>query len=80
MRNVMQAGSRVHVSGYSPFRGLSGTIQLVDVVTEIDELLCFYLIKLESTPIQEAVWFPYDEIESISTQELEFLGTPGADL
>ncbi len=47
------------------FRGLKGTVQMVNTLAdEAEELLCFYLVALEGTPIQEPVWFERDEVEA----------------
>ncbi len=70
-QNVMQAGNRVYISGYTPFRGLTGTIQVVDMMSEIDDNMCFYLVKLERSFVREAVWFLDDEVESISLRDID---------
>ncbi len=65
--NVFLVGSRVQVMSYGPFRGLKGTILLVDNITiDLEEPFCFYLIALEGARIREPVWFKYDEVEPIA--------------
>jgi len=60
-------GSRVQVTGYGPFRRLSGTILMVDTIpTDLEEPFCFYLIALEEANINEPVWFTDDEVELVS--------------
>ena len=71
-QTILQVGNRVHVSGYSPFRGLTGTVQSVQLV-EYDGPLYFYLVKLEGERGREALWFPDDEVESISLREAEYV-------
>ncbi|HEV2583420.1 MAG TPA: hypothetical protein VGT44_21350 [Ktedonobacteraceae bacterium] len=57
---------RVRVTNYSPFRGLEGTIQVVDRVADDPEgPLCFYLIALEGASIPQPVWFDSQEVELI---------------
>ena len=69
--NVLQVGSRVRVTSYTPFRGLRGTIQTVDAIPPLEgeELFCFYRIALEGTHIEEPIWFEHDEVEIIGAQE-----------
>jgi hypothetical protein len=65
--NLFLVGSRVQVISYGPFRGLKGTILMVDTITiDLKEPFCFYLIALEGAHIREPVWFKYDEVEPIS--------------
>lgn len=74
-QTILQVGNRVHVSGYSPFRGLTGTVQSVQSVemkAEYDGPLYFYLVKLEGERGREALWFLDDEVESISIREAEY--------
>lgn len=71
--NLFQVGNRVRVTGYSPFRGLKGTIKTVDTIDYSDEPFPFYLIDLEGASIQEPVWFESEEVEFISAQEVEYL-------
>ena len=64
--NVFQVGSRVRVTSYSPFRGLKGTIRIVDTITaDLEEPFCFYLIALDGTYMKEPMWFEYNEVEGI---------------
>jgi hypothetical protein len=61
-------GSLVHVTNYSPFRGLNGTVQTVDAISDDrDEPFCFYLVALQGTQLQEPLWFEYDEVELVTT-------------
>ena len=63
--NVLPVGSLVDVTSYSPFRGLKGTIQMVNAIAdEAEEPFCFYLVDLEGTHIQEPIWFEHDEVEA----------------
>jgi hypothetical protein len=57
--NIYQPGSQVQVTSYSPFRGLNGTIQVVDNI-------CFYQIVLEGTQIKESIWFEQDEVALVT--------------
>jgi hypothetical protein len=46
-------GTLVQVISYSPFRGLRGTIAVVDSISDdADEPFCFYLIMLEGTQLK----------------------------
>lgn len=64
--NVLQAGSRVRVTSYSPFRGLKGTIRTVDTITaDLEEPFCFYLVTLDGTHMKEPMWFEYNEVEGV---------------
>ncbi len=52
--NTYPPGSLVQVTSYSPFRGLNGTIQIADTISDdLEELFCFYLVALEGTQIKE---------------------------
>ncbi len=63
--NVLPVGSLVDVTSYGPFRGLKGTVQMVNTIAdEEEELFCFYLVALEGTHIQEPIWFEHDEVEA----------------
>lgn len=70
MRNAtLLTGNRVRVTSYGPFRGLHGTIQLVDMVADDPEdPFCFYLIALEGAASQSPIWF--------ECREVEFIGFP----
>jgi hypothetical protein len=70
-RTVFQVGSRIRIASYNPFRGLTGTIRTVHEMPDLDEPFCFYLIALEGSYVKEAVWFHYDEVESVSAQEFD---------
>ena len=61
-QNVYPPGSLVQVTGYSPFRGLKGTVQVVDtIVDDLEEPFCFQ-IALEGTQLKEPMWFEYGEV------------------
>ena len=45
---LYQAGHRVRISSYGPFRGLIGTIRIADIIADLAEPFCFYLIDLEA--------------------------------
>ena len=62
----LQIGSRVHVISYSPFRGLRGTVRMIDEIPSSDEPFCFYLITLERAQVEEPIWFEYDEVELVT--------------
>ena len=58
--------NRVRVTSYSPFRGLEGTIQIVDEITgDLEEPFWFYLIALEGASIPQPIWFESQEVELI---------------
>jgi len=63
----LRAGSKVHVISYGPFRGLKGTIRIVDIIPALEtgEAFCFYLVELEGAYIKEYVWFERDEVELV---------------
>lgn len=62
-QNVYPPGSLVQVTSYSPFRGLRGTVRVVDIIADdLDEPFCFYLITLEGTQMKEPMWFEYGEV------------------
>jgi hypothetical protein len=67
----LQVGNRIRITGYSPFRGLAGSIQSLDVIDDTEDSLCFYLVNLEYAYSESPLWFLNDEIESISSQESE---------
>ncbi len=65
--NILQAGSRVHVTSYGPFRGLRGTIRNVDTIpADLQEPFCFYLVALEGAYSKEPIWFEYHEVEVVT--------------
>lgn len=64
-------GDRVRVNSEGPFKGLKGTILVVDRIvypTDGNPFL-FYQIGLEGTYIREPVWFQFDEIEPLSLRD-----------
>jgi hypothetical protein len=64
--NILPVGSLVDVISYSPFRGLRGTVQLVNTIAdESEEPFCFYLVALEGAHIQKPIWFEYNEVEAV---------------
>ena len=75
---IFPVGSLVHVTSYSPFRGLKGTILTVDAIADdLEEPFCFYLIALEGTHIQEPIWFEYDEVDVVDTPIVFIRQPPG---
>jgi hypothetical protein len=65
--NIYPPGSQVQVTSYSPFRGLNGTIQMVDnMADDLEEPFCLYQIVLEGTQITEPIWFEHDEVASVT--------------
>jgi hypothetical protein len=67
-QNIYPPGSLVQVTSYSPFRGLNGTIQTVDNISEDrEEPFCLYLVALEATQIKEPIWFENDEVELVTS-------------
>ena len=70
---IFQAGHRVRIIGYGPFRGLIGTIRVVDTIIDLVEPFCFYLVDLEGAFTKEPVWFEYEEVEPISPFECDYL-------
>jgi hypothetical protein len=67
-QNIYPPGSLVQVIGYSPFRGLKGTIQVVDtIVDDLEEPFSFYQIALEGTQLKEPIWFECDEIGLVTS-------------
>ena len=62
---IFQAGHRVRIISYGPFRGLIGTIRIVDTILDLVEPFCFYLVELEGALTKEPVWFEYEEVEPI---------------
>ncbi len=66
-QNIYPPGSLVQVTSYSPFRGLRGTVQVVDTIADdLEEPFCFYLIALEGAQMKEPIWFEYDEVGLVS--------------
>jgi hypothetical protein len=70
---IFQSGQRVCITSYGPFRGLKGTIRVVDTIASEAEPFCFYLIDLEGAQIKEPIWFEYEEVESVSSYESDYL-------
>jgi hypothetical protein len=65
--NVLWVGSRVRVTSYGPFRGLTGTIRAVDTISvDLEEPFCFYQISLDGSYIRVPVWFEYNEVELVA--------------
>ena len=69
---IFHSGHRVRILSYGPFRGLIGTIRIVDTIADLVEPFCFYLVELEGALTKEPVWFEYDEVEPISPYECEY--------
>lgn len=64
--NVFPTRTRVRVTHYGPYRGLEGTIRFVDeLVDDLAEPYCFYLIALEGASLPQPVWFESQEVELI---------------
>ena len=70
---IFQAGHRVRIISYGPLRGLIGTVRVVDTILDLFEPFYFYLVDLEGAFTKEAVWFEYEDVESISPYECEYL-------
>ena len=67
-QNIYPPGSLVQVTSYSPFRGLRGTVQVVDTIAdELEEPFCFYLVTLEGNQLKEPIWFEYDEVGLVTS-------------
>lgn len=62
---IFSVGSRVRITSYSPFRGLKGTIRIVDTIPQLDEPFCFYHVELDGAYIKEPIWFEHDEVEAV---------------
>lgn len=73
--HVLEAGSRVHITSYCPFRGLRGTVQTVDTIAHLAGMHCFYLVRLEGVQIKEPVWFEHQEVELVAAERSDLLGT-----
>ena len=66
-QNIYSPGSLVQVTSYSPFRGLNGTIHMVDnIADDLEEPFCLYQIVLEGTQIKEPIWFEQDEVALVT--------------
>ena len=70
---IFQSGQRVCITSYGPFRGLVGTIQLVDTIASGADPFCFYLIDLEGAQTKEPLWFEREDVESVSAYESDHL-------
>ena len=67
-QNIYPTGSLVQVNGYSPFRGLKGKIQGVDIISDDqEELVGFYEIALEGAHLKEPMWFECDEVGLVTS-------------
>lgn len=65
--NVFRVDTRVRVTSYGPFRGLTGTIRTVDLISaDLEEPFCFYQIALDGSHIREPIWFEYREVELVA--------------
>jgi hypothetical protein len=70
---IFQSGQRVCITSYGPFRGLVGTVQIVDTIASEAEPFCFYLVELEGAQTREPIWFEHEEVESVSAYESDHL-------
>lgn len=62
--HILTVGKRVHVTNYSPFRGMKGTIRRVNAIIDDDEEpFCFYLLALD--PLREPIWFEHTEVDPL---------------
>ena len=61
------------MTNYGPFRGLTGTIRIVDSIADLAEPFCFYLIDLEGAQTKEPVWFEHEEVGPVSSREGDYL-------
>ena len=65
--DVLWVGTRVRVTSYGPFRGLTGTIRAVDTISaDLEDPFCFYQISLDGSYIREPIWFEYHEVELVA--------------
>ena len=56
----------MEITSYSPFRGLKGTIRIVDTIADdFEDPFCFYLVDLEGAWIKEPIWFECTEVEEV---------------
>jgi hypothetical protein len=66
--NVLPTGSLIHITSYSPFRGMRGTIRSVDTVSDDpEEPFCFYLIDLEGAWREEPIWFECEDVALVTS-------------
>ena len=64
--SVHEIGTQVCVTSYGPFRGLRGTVLAVDqIVDDLEDPFCFYLVALKGASVAGPVWFEYHEVESV---------------
>jgi hypothetical protein len=59
---IITRGTRVQIINYSPFRGLIGTIQMVDTIQVADNPYNFYQVVLEASQLTEPLWLEKDEL------------------
>ncbi len=70
--NIYPPNTLVQVTSYSPFRGLRGTVKVVDTISEGDDVpFCFYLIALEGTHMKEPMWFECDEVRLVALPRID---------
>jgi len=70
---IFPVGSRVRITSYSPFRGLKGTVRIVDTISQLDEPFCFYHIELDGASVKDPIWFEHDEVEAVEAVARECL-------
>jgi hypothetical protein len=64
--SVLTVGSRVYVKSYGPIWGQRGTIRAVHpIAVECEQPWSFYLIQLDGTELDEAVWLAQDEVGAV---------------
>jgi len=67
--DLLQIGDRVSITSYGPFRGLRGTIRVVDrIADDLEGIFCFYRIALEGVSVREPIWFEYNEVELLAAK------------
>ncbi len=74
---LLEVSSSQPLKKFEVFRGLRGTVQVVDIIDIPDDLHCFYLVTLEGAYTREPVWFEYDEVENASIVTLQSPSEPG---
>ena len=63
---IYPIGSRVRVANGCPFRGRKGTILGIHMIaTPGEPTLCFYLVALDGSQLQEPLWFENHEVELV---------------
>ena len=66
--DVFPLGSRVHVANDSPFKGRKGTILAIQMIaTPGKPTICFYLVALDGTNLQEQLWFESQGVALVRT-------------